>query len=554
MNPDSKLACGQQREGGGSAACLRDPGHNKGTAFSQRERTGLAIDGLLPPRVESLQQQVARVLANVHALTSPLEKYRYLSALQCENETLFYRVVLDHLAEMLPLIYTPTVGQACLEWSRIYERPRGLYLSARHRGRMAEVLRNWPRGPVGVIVVTDGGRILGLGDLGANGMGIAVGKLALYTACAGVRPEACLPVMLDVGTGNEPLRNDPLYIGERRKRMSGAEWDELLDEFLLAAQAVFPGAVVQFEDFNAACAFGLLQRHREQLCCFNDDVQGTGAMGLAGLYAACRATGAGLSTQRMLFVGAGEACLGMGATVIAALRREGMSDDEARQRCWFMDSKGLVVSGRSDLAPHKRPYAQEHTPVTDLVAAIESFRPTALIGATGQGGLFTQPVLEAMARLNARPIVFALSNPTSKSECTPEQAYAWTNGQALYACGSLVAPVTHAGRVYTPGQANNCHIFPGVGMGLLVARARRVSDDMFLAAAQALAAQVADDDLQQGRLYPAPTRMREVAAAVAVAVARVAHEQGLANASRPVDLQREVAAAMYEPCYAPEVI
>jgi malate dehydrogenase (oxaloacetate-decarboxylating)(NADP+) len=256
--------------------------------------------------------------------------------------------------------------------------------------------------------------------------------------------------MLDAGTDNEPLRNDPLYIGERCNRMSGTEWDELLDEFLLAAQAVFPGVVVQFEDFNAACAFGLLQRYREQLCCFNDDVQGTGAMGLAGLYAACRATGAGLSAQRMLFVGAGEACLGMGATVTAALRREGMSDEEARQRCWFMDSKGLVVSGRGDLAAHKRPYAQDCAQVTDLVAAIESFRPTALIGATGQGGLFTQPVLEAMAHLNARPIVFALSNPTSKSECTPEQAYAWTNGQALFACGSLVGPLTYGGSVYAP--------------------------------------------------------------------------------------------------------
>lgn len=553
MNSFSNPTCGQQREGGASAACLRHPGLNKGTAFSQRERTRLGIEGLLPPHVESLQQQVARVLVNVRALTNPLEKYRYLATLQCENETLFYRVVLDDPGEMLPIVYTPTVGQACLEWSRIYERPRGLYLSARHRGRMAEVLRNWPRGPVGVIVVTDGGRILGLGDLGANGMGIAVGKLALYTACAGVRPEACLPVMLDVGTDNEPLRNDPLYIGECRARRWGAEWDELLDEFLAAAQVVFPGAVVQFEDFNAACAFRLLQRYREQLCCFNDDVQGTGAMGLAGLYAACRATGTGLSEQRMLFVGAGEACLGMGATVIAALRRGGMSDVEAGQRCLFWDSKGLVISARGDLAAHKRPYAHDRAPVPDLVAAIESFRPTALIGATGQGGLFTQPVLEAMARLNVRPIVFALSNPTSKAECTPDQAYAWTNGQALFACGSLVAPVTYAGRTHAPGQANNCHIFPGVGMGLLVARARRVNDDMFLAAAHALAAQVSDDDLRLGRLYPAPTRMREVAAAVAVAVARVAHEQGLAGVFRPADLQREVAAAMYEPCYAPEV-
>jgi malate dehydrogenase (oxaloacetate-decarboxylating)(NADP+) len=534
-------------------AWLHDPGVNKGTAYTHHERMRLGIDGLLPPRVESLQQQAARVLANVHEQPHALAKYRYLSALQCENETLFYRVVLDHAEAMLPLIYTPTVGEACLEWSRIYERPRGLYISARHRGRMAALLRNWPRGPVGVIVVTDGGRILGLGDLGANGMGIAVGKLALYTACAGVRPDACLPVTLDVGTDNAVLRDDPFYVGERSPRLTGAAWDELLDEFLLAARTVFPDAVVQFEDFNASCAFRLLQRYRDEMCCFNDDVQGTGAMGLAGLLAACRATATSLGAQRVLFAGAGEACLGIGATLIAALRRDGLSDADARERCLFFDRNGLVIRARNDLASHKRPYAQTRPPAHDLVAAIESFRPTALIGATGQGGLFTQPVLEAMARLNEHPIVFALSNPTSKSECSAEQAYAWSNGRALYACGGQVAPVTWAGRVYAPGQANNCHVFPGVGMGLRVSRARRVTDEMFLAAAQALAAQVSDADLAQGRLFPAALRMREVAAAVACAVAAVAHEQGHAAAPRPADLRGEVAAAMYQPCYPPEM-
>jgi malate dehydrogenase (oxaloacetate-decarboxylating)(NADP+) len=535
-------------------SCLRDPGLNQGTAFTHEQRMRLAIDGLLPPRVESLQEQASRVRVNLRALTSPLEKYRYLAALQSENETLFYRVVLDQPEEMLPLIYTPTVGQACLEWSRIYERSRGLYLSQRHRGHMAQVLRNWPRGPVRVIVVTDGGRILGLGDLGANGMGIAVGKLALYTACAGVRPDACLPVTLDAGTDREALRNDPLYIGERHTRTTGAAWDELLEEFLLAVAAVFPEAIVQFEDFNSPCAFRLLQRYRERLCCFNDDIQGTGAMGLAGLHAACRVTGEPLATQRLLFVGAGEACLGIGAAVIAALRRAGMNVAAARERCLFMDSKGLVISARNDLVEHKRAYAQDRDAVPDLLAAIERFSPTALIGATGQGGLFTQPVLEAMARLNPQPIVFALSNPTAKSECTAEQAYGWTNGRALYACGSLIPPVTYGGRVHAPGQANNCHVFPGVGMGLLVARARRVTDEMLLAAAQALAAQVTDDDLKQGRLFPLATRMRDVAVAVATAVAAVAHQQGHAAAPRPVNLRGVVAAAMYEPCYAVEAL
>lgn len=534
-------------------ACLCDPGLNKGTAFSAHERAHLGVDGLLPPRIESLPQQVLRVLANLRATTNALEQYRYLAALQCENETLFYRVVVDHAEQLLPLIYTPTVGQACLEWSRIYERPRGLYLTQHHRGRMQQVLRNWPRGPVRVIVVTDGGRILGLGDLGANGMGIAVGKLALYTACAGVRPEWCLPVTLDVGTNNETLRNDPLYLGERSTRLTGAAWDELLDEFLAAVGAVFPDAVVQFEDFNGPCAFGLLQRYRDRLCCFNDDVQGTGTMGLAGLYAACRCLNTPLAAQRILFVGAGEACLGIGAMVMAALRREGMSETAARQRCLFMDSKGLVITGRSDLAPHKRPYAQTGDPVPDLAAAVERYTPTALIGATGQGGLFTRPLLEAMARLNPRPIVFALSNPTSKAECTAEQAYAWSDGRALYACGSQVAPVNHNGRVHAPGQANNCHVFPGVGMGLLAARAQRVSDDMLLAAAHTLAAQVSDGDLALGRLFPMANRMREVALAVAVTVARVAHQQGLAAAPLPADLRQAIASAMYEPGYAQEV-
>lgn len=533
-------------------ACLRDPGLNKGTAFTHAERVRLAIDGLLPPRVETLQAQVARVMANVRAQSAALEKYRYLAALQGENETLFYRAVLEYPDELLPVIYTPTVGEACLEWSRIYERPRGLYLTARQRGRVAAILRGWPRGPVGVIVVTDGGRILGLGDLGANGMGIPIGKLALYTACAGIPPQACLPVVIDVGTDNEPLRNDALYIGERAARMRGALWDELLDEFLIATQQVFPGAIVQFEDFNAPCAFRLLERYRHRLCCFNDDVQGTGAMGLAGLYAACRALHSALTEQRILFVGAGEACLGIGATVIAALREQGLSEAQARQRCWFMDSKGLVVSGRRDLAEHKRRFAQAFSPVPDLLGAIEQIKPTVVVGATGQPGLFTQPALEAMARLNARPVIFALSNPTSKAECTPEQAYRWTQGRALFACGSAVAPVGFGGCMHTPGQANNAHIFPGVGLGLTVSRARRVSDEMFLAAAQTLAAQVSDEDLKRGRLFPAATRMREVAAAVALAVARVAYRQGAAAAAEPADLAREIARAMYQPDYAAE--
>ncbi len=530
-------------------ACLSDALRNHGTAFTHAERMRLALDGLLPPRVESLEEQAARVLANVRAKTSPIEKFRYLSALQGSNETLFYRVVLDHLEEMLPVVYTPTVGQACVEWSALYERPQGLYISSRHRGRIAELLRNWPRPRAGVIVVTDGGRILGLGDLGANGMGIPIGKLALYTVCAGVLPELCLPVTLDVGTDNESLRNDPLYLGERERRMTGGPWDSLLEEFIAATQAVFPGVIVQFEDFNSACAFRLLRRYRDRLCCFNDDVQGTGAMGLAGLYTAGRATGRSLVEQRILFAGAGEACLGIGSTVIAAMQAEGLSEAESRQRCLFLDSKGLVIADRRDLVDHKRPFAQDRAPVPDLLAAVESFRPTALIGASGAGGLFTQPVLEAMARLNERPIVFALSNPTSKAECTAEQAYGWTGGRALFASGSPFAPVTYAGRVHAPGQGNNSYIFPGVGLGLLLSRAKRVTDEMFFAAAQALAGEVTAADLEQGRTFPVAGRMREVAVAVAVAVAEVAYQQGLATNSRPADPVEAAVRMMYLPQY-----
>ena len=541
---------GQRTLGHRAPERFADPLANKGTAYSRDERIRYDLDGLLPPRVESLQEQADRVIGNVRTSTSPLDQYRYLSGVQRENETLFYRVVLDHLEEILPVIYTPTVGQACLAWSRIYERPRGLYVSAlQHRGRVAEVLRHWPRDDVGIIVVTDGGRILGLGDLGTNGMGIPIGKLALYTACAGVAPERCLPVTLDVGTDNEALLNDPLYLGERVHRMTGEPYDVFLDEFVAATQAVFSAAVLQFEDFNSACAFRLLQRYRDRICCFNDDVQGTGAMGLAGLYAAGRITKTRLADQRILLVGAGEACIGIGSIVVAAMQQEGLSELDARRRCLFVDSKGIVVASRVDLPEHKRPFAQDLAPVADLLEAVTTFRPTVLLGASGQSGLFTQPVLEMMARLNDRPVVFALSNPTSKAECTAEQACRWTDGRVVFASGSPFAAVTIAGRAHIPGQANNSYIFPGVGLGLLVSGARRVTDAMFFAAAHALADQTSDLDLQQGRVFPPAARMREVASAVAVAVAAVAYEQGLATSQRPSNLPAAVRGSMYSPGY-----
>ena len=533
------------------AAELCDPLINRGTGFSADDRRTRQLEGLLPPRVESLVEQAARVLSNLRDQHNPLDKYCYLSALRDENETLFYHVVLDNLEEMLPIIYTPTVGEACTQWSRIYERPRGLYISAfAHRGRVAEVLKHWPRPQASVIVVTDGGRILGLGDLGANGMGIPIGKLSLYTACAGIAPEICLPIALDVGTDNASLRNDPLYLGERQARLTGAPYDEFIEEFVSAVQTVFPETILQFEDFNNASAFRLLDRYSNTLCCFNDDVQGTGAMGLAGLYSAGRITGQGLAEQRILFVGAGEANLGFARTVVAAMQHEGLSAAQSKARCLFMDSRGLVVTSRTDLPQWKSVFAQDRAHTTDTRTVIEDFSPTAIIGASGVGARFDEDMLSAMARINHRPIVFALSNPTSKAECTAEQAFAWTQGRVVFASGSPFPPVTYEKQTYSPGQGNNFYIFPGVGLGLLLAGATQVSDEMFLAAAHALADCVSAADLEQGRLFPPAAGMREVAVAVAAAVADVAHAQGYATRPPQQDLCAAAASYMYVPQYS----
>jgi malate dehydrogenase (oxaloacetate-decarboxylating)(NADP+) len=518
---------------------------NRGTAFTLEERARLGLDGRLPPRVETIGEQVARVRAALRAKSSAIEQFEYLAALRDENETLFFRALIDDLETLVPIVYTPTIGQACLDWSRIYRRPRGLYITPRERGRIAGVLRAWPQREVGIIVVTDGGRILGLGDLGANGMGIPIGKLALYVACAGVDPARCLPVTLDVGTDTASVRDDPLYLGRREPRLTGAAYDELVEEFVLAAQAVFPGVLVQFEDFANVNAFRLLAAYRSRVCSFNDDIQGTGAMGLAGLYAAGRITGVRLADQRLLFFGAGEAGVGMADLVAAALVREGLPEGEARRRCWLIDSQGLVVAGRAGLAEHKRRFAHDHAPVRDVAAAVAAIRPTVLVGASGQPGAFTAPVLAAMARLNERPVIFALSNPTSKAECTAEAAYRATGGRAILATGSPFAPVTIDGRTHATGQANNSFIFPGLGLGVLASGAARVTDEMLFAAARALADQVTPEDLAAGRIFPPAARLREVAAAVATVVAGTAYAEDFATRAQPPDVAAHIRAAMY---------
>ena len=522
---------------------------NKGTAFIEEERQALGLEGLLPPYVNSLETQVIRVMENFHKKPSDLEKYIYLMSLLGRNETLFYRVVMDKIEEMMPVVYTPTVGRACQEYGHIFRRPRGIFISAKDKGGVVDVLRNWPNRDVRIIVVTDGERILGLGDLGANGMGIPVGKLCLYTACAGVHPGLCLPVTLDVGTNNEELLHDVLYVGTRQRRLGREQYDDLVQEFITAVRELYPNVLIQFEDFATGNALRLLDIYRDRVCTFNDDIQGTGVVGLAGLYSAMRIVGGKLKDQRILFLGAGEAGIGIGNMISSALVVDGLSEQEARKRCWFVDSKGLVVKSRSDLAEYKLPYAHDYEYVGDFLSAVRSLRPTVIIGVSGQPNTFTQSVLKAMASYNKRPIVFAMSNPTSKAECTAEEAYTWTDGHAIFASGSPFAPVTFKGKKYVPGQANNAYAFPGIGLGVIACEAISVTDEMFSVAAKALADAASEADLELGRIYPSLTKIKEVSAAIATAVAEVAYNQGLAGKPKPDDISAYIKSQMYEPEY-----
>jgi len=530
------------------AALLHDPRLNKGTAFTQAERDALGLRGLLPPRVFTQEQQERRILANLRRTESPLAKYLFLVDLLDRNERLFYRTVGDNLAELLPIIYTPTVGEACRRFGSSFRRPRGLYVSAKDRGRIREILGNWPERRVGAVVVTDGERILGLGDLGAHGMGIPIGKLTLYTACGGLDPALGLPVMLDVGTDNETLRLDPDYIGLAEPRLRGASYQDLLDEFVEAVEEVFPGALIQFEDFATSNAVRLLDRYRKRACVFNDDLQGTAAVVLAGLLNAGRLTGLALAEQKILFVGAGVA-VGVADLIVAALRRQGIAEAEARRRCWFFDREGLIVNGRPGIAPHQRQYAHAHAAEGDLVAAIRTLRPTVLIGLSGHTGAFSGPALRAMADINPRPIVFAMSNPTAQAECTAAEAYGATGGRVVFASGSPFGSVEWEGRWYDVAQANNAYVFPGVGLGVVTCGIRRVTDAMFLAAADTLAAAATPAELDGGAVYPAISRLREVSLLVAEAVARVGFREGLSPEPEPANLRARLRSAVYEPAY-----
>jgi malate dehydrogenase (oxaloacetate-decarboxylating)(NADP+) len=525
---------------------LRDKSLNKSITFSRKDRDRLGLTGLLPHRISTQQELVERVMTNLARLPRDIDRYMLLATLQERNERLFFRTVMNHVETILPLIYTPTVGEACREFSHIAREPRGFFITPDDRGHIHRILGNWPRKNIRVIVVTDGQRILGLGDLGANGMGIPIGKLALYTACAGIDPETCLPVTLDVGTNNDDFRADPLYLGYPRKRLTGKAYFDLVEEFVRAVQSRYPEALIQFEDFLTPNAYALLQKYRDRVLCFNDDIQGTATVALAGVYTSTRMTGVRFRDLRIMFLGAGSASTGIADLMTTAFEKEGLSVDEARKRLWFVDVKGLVVKGRTDLMEHNLPYAHEGKAL-QFVEAIDTVKPHVLIGATGAPGTFTQTVIERMSGINDRPVIFALSNPTSKAECTAEQAYAWSKGRAIFASGSPFAPVTHEGKTHRPAQGNNAYVFPGIGLGAIACLARTLPDELFLVAARALADLVGQKDLDQGSLYPPLSEIRRISLGIATSVATAAYDMKLARRKRPPDIKRSIARLMYEP-------
>jgi len=525
---------------------LRDKSIYRSIAFTRKEREKLGLTGLLPYVVASRQELVQRVMEALRRLPRDIDRYMALSSLQERNEKLFYQVTLEHLAEIMPLIYTPTVGEACREYSHIAKEPKGFFITPKDKGRIRKMLNNWPEKDIRVIVVTDGQRILGLGDLGANGIGIPIGKLALYTVCAGIPPEQCLPVALDVGTNNVEMLDDVLYVGYPKPRITGNAYFALVDEFVGAVKSKYPYALIQFEDFLTPNAFALLKKYRNRVLCFNDDIQGTAAVALAGVLASLRITGLRFSNLRIMFLGAGSAATGIADLMVTALREEGMSEKEARQHLFFVDVKGLVVPKRRDLMETNIPYAHNGRQM-GFVEAIDEIKPHILIGATGAAGTFTQEVIEHMSAANDRPVIFALSNPTANAECTAADAYTWSRGKAVFASGSPFGEVTVAGTTFVPSQANNAYVFPGIGLGAVFSSARRIPDEFFLDAARTLSALVGRDDLRSGSLFPPLADMRKISLAIAERIAGRAYALGLARNRRPANLKSAIKKYMYEP-------
>jgi malate dehydrogenase (oxaloacetate-decarboxylating)(NADP+) len=540
---------------------LHDPSLNKSTGFTEAEKQSLGVVGLVPDVTESIGTQLSRVLLQLKEKATDLDRFIYLMNLLDTNETLFYRTLMSDPARFLEIVYDPTIGEACLKFDHIMRRPHGMYLSITRKGHVKEVLRNWPVKDVRFICVTNAGRILGLGDLGANGMGIPIGKLQLYTAAAGVPPQGLMPMYLDAGTNNEIYLNDPLYVGLRQHRPSSDELYAFVDEFIEAVQEVFPNCCIHFEDWTGADAIALLARYRNKVSCYNDDIQGTAGVTLAGLINALKISGGQLRDQRILFLGSGSAAIGLADLIVSALGQQGIAPEKARQQIRLFDTQGLVVAGRAGLATAKLPYAHKIPPSTpfnhldlateqpQIVAAIEDFKPTILIGVSTVGKLFSQEVVEAMSRHNERPIIFALSNPTEKHECLPQDAYTWSKGKVVYAGGVQFPPVQFAGKTYLPSQANNLYIFPAVGMAIYATNARRVTDEMFIEAAHAVADQVTPEQLKLGMLFPPQSNILEVEVQTAARVAKLVFDAGLARVDRPADMVAFIRKHVYRPEY-----
>ncbi len=538
---------------------LMNPLTNKASAFSMGERDDLDLHGLLPPVISSIDQQLQRNYRNFQSQPTDLDKYIFLASLQDRNEVLFYRMVYENLQEMMPIVYTPTVGEACQKFSLIYRKSRGLYIAHDQRHLMDKILSNFHCQTPSVIVVTDGERILGLGDQGAGGMGIAIGKLALYTLCGGISPYGTLPIMLDVGTDNQERIEDPLYLGLRQPRIRGDAYQEFIDQFVTAVQKRFPNVLLQWEDFLKANAIHQLDRFRDRLCTFNDDIQGTGAVILAAIYSGLRVTGGRMRDQRAVLLGGGASAKGIADLFVAALMEDGLTKTEARRRVWMVDTKGLITGARIRLEPFKATYARDLEELAgfqcadrsrvSLEEAIANVRPTILIGSSGATGRFTREVVELMASHSERPMVFPISNPTSRAECTAEQVIRWSNGRALVVTGSPFDPVDYQGKRYRIGQGNNAFIFPGVGLGVTFCRARRMTDGMFLDAAKALAGQVTREDLDECALVPDIRRIRDCSLAVALATVQRAMVEGLADNPPTESLETKLRAAMWTPEY-----
>jgi malate dehydrogenase (oxaloacetate-decarboxylating)(NADP+) len=528
---------------------LYDPSLNKSTAFTEAEKQALGIIGLVPDVTETEDLQMTRVMMQLGHKNTDLDRYLYLINLLDHNETLFYRTVMSDPSRFLPIVYDPTIAEACLNFGHIYRQARGMYLSITRRGKVKEILRNWPEKDVRFICVTDAGRILGLGDLGANGAGIPIGKLQLYTACAGVPPQYLLPMYLDAGTNNEQYLRDPLYLGMRKTRPSTGDLFSFVDEFVEAVQEVFPKCCIHFEDWTGVDAVHLLERYRDKYCVYNDDVQGTAGITLAGMINATKLKGTKLKDEKYLFLGAGSAGIGLANLLCSALVAQGLTLEKAQSQVYLFDINGLLESTRKDLVDFQMPYAHQHPPTRDFVAAIESIKPTTIIGVSTIGGAFNQKVVEAMSKINDRPVILALSNPTEHAECTPEQAYTWSKGKAIYAAGVQFAPVHLSGQTFIPGQANNFYIFPAIGMAIFATQAKRVTDEMFIEAGQAVADQVPAELLKQGLLYPLQSNILEIEIQTAARVAKLVFDAGLARVGRPDDMVAFIREHVYRPKY-----